>query len=321
MSFSILLIATLLFGCSNETFDKAVEKGKLALANKEYANASASFEIALKEKKDEEVQTLQKQASKMEVALDEKEKLEIDNAIKLFNQVATMKDGLETVKNEAKKERETLTQYKDKRENYNKELQIAQDLLSEKKFDESKVILTKIQQETTSDKMLREQNQKVIEQLEKLEKEKNAAAEEEKRQEEQKKAAEKKKQQAKEQQAKEQQVKEQQAKEQQVKEQQVKEQQVKEQQVKEQQVKEQTTQSSKQKLSPTDAENKVRNTLNLTNNSNVYCEYEGGEGEVDEYVIHVYTIVLYEDNEEGGHTVTYGWYNVNANTGEVHKME
>ncbi|KAA0796725.1 hypothetical protein DN398_25350 [Bacillus sp. JAS102] len=301
MSFSILLIATLLFGCSNETFDKAVEKGKLALANKEYANASASFEIALKEKKDEEVQILQKQASKMEVALDEKEKLEIDNAIKLFNQVATMKDGLETVKNEAKKERETLTQYKDKRENYNKELQIAQDLLSEKKFDESKVILTKIQQETTSDKMLREQNQKVIEQLEKLEKEKNAAAEEEKRQEEQKKAAEKKKQQAKEQQAKEQQAKEQQAKE--------------------QQVKEQTTQSSKQKLSPTDAENKVRNTLNLTNNSNVYCEYEGGEGEVDEYVIHVYTIVLYEDNEEGGHTVTYGWYNVNANTGEVHKME
>ncbi|WP_242276708.1 hypothetical protein [Bacillus cereus group sp. BfR-BA-01445] len=306
MSFSILLIATLLFGCSNETFDKAVEKGKLALANKEYANASASFEIALKEKKDEEVQILQKQASKMEVALDEKEKLEIDNAIKLFNQVATMKDGLETVKNEAKKERETLTQYKDKRENYNKELQIAQDLLSEKKFDESKVILTKIQQETTSDKMLREQNQKVIEQLEKLEKEKNAAAEEEKRQEEQKKAAEKKKQQAKEQQAKEQQAKEQQAKEQ---------------QAKEQQVKEQTTQSSKQKLSPTDAENKVRNTLNLTNNSNVYCEYEGGEGEVDEYVIHVYTIVLYEDNEEGGHTVTYGWYNVNANTGEVHKME
>ncbi len=279
MSFSILLIATLLFGCSNETFDKAVEKGKLALANKEYANASASFEIALKEKKDEEVQTLQKQASKMEVALDEKEKLEIDNAIKLFNQVATMKDGLETVKNEAKKEKETLTQYKDKRENYNKELQTAQDLLSEKKFDESKVILTKVQQETTSDKMFTEQNQKVTEQLEKLEKEKNAAVEEEKRQEEQKKAAEqKKKQQAKEQQK-------------------------------------QTAQSSKQKLSPTDAENKVRKTLNITNNSKVYCEYEGVEGE--EYLIHVYQIV---SDEEGGHTATYGWFNVNSNTGEVRKM-
>lgn len=51
MSFSILLIATLLFGCSNETFDKAVEQGKLALANKEYTNANASFEIALKEKR------------------------------------------------------------------------------------------------------------------------------------------------------------------------------------------------------------------------------------------------------------------------------
>ncbi|MEG7861841.1 hypothetical protein [Bacillus mobilis] len=316
MSISILLIATLLFGCSNETFDKAVEQGKLALANKEYENASASFEIALKEKKDEEVQTLQKQASKMAVALAEKEKLDIDNAIKLFDQVATMKDGLETVKNEAKKEKETLTQYKDKRENYNKELQTAQDLLSEKKFDESKVILTKIQQETTSDKILKEQNQKVTEQLEKLEKEKNAAVEEEKRQEKQKKAAEQKKQQ----QAKEQQTKEQQqAKEQQVKEQQVKEQQVKEQQVKEQQ--KQTAQSSKQKLSPKDAENKVRASLNLSNNSKVYCEYDGDKAEAEEYVIHVYTNVQYEDDEEGGHTVTYGWFNVNANTGEVHKME
>ncbi|MEK4544321.1 hypothetical protein [Bacillus sp. FSL R5-0585] len=283
-SFSILLIATLLFGCSNETFDKAVEQGKLALANKEYTNANASFEIALKEKKDEEVQTLQKQAFKMEKALIAKEKLDIDNAIKLFDQVLTMKDGLETVKNEAKKEKETLTQYKDKRENYNKELQTAQDLLSEKKFDESKVILTKVQQETTSDKMFTEQNQKVTEQLEKLEKEKNAAVEEEKRQEEQKKAAEQKKQQ----QAKEQQAKEQQK---------------------------QTAQSSKQKLSPIDAENKVRKTLNITNNSKVYCQYEGVEGE--EYVIHVYQIV---SDEEGGHTATYGWFNVNSNTGEVHKM-
>ncbi|HDX9512407.1 TPA: hypothetical protein ROY06_005797 [Bacillus cereus] len=283
-SFSILLIATLLFGCSNETFDKAVEQGKLALANKEYTNANASFEIALKEKKDEEVQTLQKQAFKMEKALIAKEKLDIDNAIKLFDQVLTMKDGLETVKNEAKKEKETLTQYKDKRENYNKELQTAQDLLSEKKFDESKVILTKVQQETTSDKMFTEQNQKVTEQLEKLEKEKNAAVEEEKRQEEQKKAAEQKKQQ----QAKEQQAKEQQK---------------------------QNAQSSKQKLSPTDAENKVRKTLNITNNSKVYCQYEGVEGE--EYVIHVYQIV---SDEEGGHTATYGWFNVNSNTGEVHKM-
>lgn len=279
MSFSILLIATLLFGCSNETFDKAVEQGELALANKEYTNANASFEIALKEKKDEEVQTLQKQASKMEKALIAKEKLDIDNAIKLFDQVSTMKDGLETVKNEAKKEKETLTQYKDKRENYNKELQTAQDLLDEKKFDESKVILTKVQQETTSDKMFTEQNQKVTEQLEKLEREKNAAVEEEKRQEEQKKAAEQKKQQ----QAKEQQK--------------------------------QTAQSSKQKLSPTDAENKVRKTLNITNNSKVYCEYESVEGE--EYVIHVYQIV---SDKEGGHTATYGWFNVNSNTGEVHKM-
>ncbi|XKK20067.1 hypothetical protein HFP66_01220 [Bacillus sp. A17A.1] len=279
MSFSILLIATLLFGCSNETFDKAVEQGKLALANKEYTNANASFEIALKEKKDEEVQTLQKQASKMEKALIAKEKLDIDNAIKLFDQVSTMKDGLETVKNEAKKEKETLTQYKDKRENYNKDLQTAQDLLDEKKFDESKVILTKVQQETTSDKMFTEQNQKVTEQLEKLEREKNAAVEEEKRQEEQKKAAEQKKQQ----QAKEQQK--------------------------------QTAQSSKQKLSPTDAENKVRKTLNITNNSKVYCEYESVEGE--EYVIHVYQIV---SDKEGGHTATYGWFNVNSNTGEVHKM-
>ncbi len=79
--------------------------------------------------------------------------------------------------------------------------------------------------------------------------------------------------------------------------------QYKQQQAKEQQ--KQTAQSSKQKLSPTDAENKVRKTLNITNNSKVYCEYESVEGE--EYVIHVYQIV---SDKEGGHTATYGWFNL-----------
>lgn len=41
-------------GCSNnDAFDKAEKQGDLALENKEYDRAVASFELALKEKKDD----------------------------------------------------------------------------------------------------------------------------------------------------------------------------------------------------------------------------------------------------------------------------
>ena len=48
-----------------------------------------------------------------------------------------------------------------------------------------------------------------------------------------------------------------------------------------------------------------------------YLVYEGtGEAE-KEYVIHLYEFVIDEQETGIGHTVTYGWYSVNKESGEI----
>ncbi|WP_283750525.1 hypothetical protein [Bacillus cereus] len=60
-------------GCSNnDAFDKAKKQGDLALENKEYDRAVASFELALKENKDDrEIRLKMNQTNKMIEALQE----------------------------------------------------------------------------------------------------------------------------------------------------------------------------------------------------------------------------------------------------------
>ena len=45
-----LVLAGLLVGCTNGMYDKAMEQGKLALANGEFQKALGSFELAKDEK-------------------------------------------------------------------------------------------------------------------------------------------------------------------------------------------------------------------------------------------------------------------------------
>ncbi len=73
-------------GCSNnDAFDKAEKQGDLALENKEYDRAVASFELALKEKKDDwEIRMKMNQTNKMIEALQESN---IDRAISLLREI------------------------------------------------------------------------------------------------------------------------------------------------------------------------------------------------------------------------------------------
>ncbi len=48
-----------------------------------------------------------------------------------------------------------------------------------------------------------------------------------------------------------------------------------------------------------------------------YLVYEGQGATEDEYIIHLYEFVTEDQVENIGHTVTYGWYRFNRNTGEV----
>ena len=48
-----------------------------------------------------------------------------------------------------------------------------------------------------------------------------------------------------------------------------------------------------------------------------YLVYEGRGVTEDEYIIHLYEFVTEDPIENIGHTVTYGWYRINRNTGEI----
>ena len=52
-------------------------------------------------------------------------------------------------------------------------------------------------------------------------------------------------------------------------------------------------------------------------NAEYYLVYEGQGATEDEYIIHLYEFVTDDPIENIGHTVTYGWYRVDRNTGEV----
>lgn len=52
-----------------------------------------------------------------------------------------------------------------------------------------------------------------------------------------------------------------------------------------------------------------------------YLVYEGQGATEDEYIIHLYEFVTEDPVENIGHTVTYGWYRVDRNTGEITEYE
>lgn len=48
-----------------------------------------------------------------------------------------------------------------------------------------------------------------------------------------------------------------------------------------------------------------------------YLVYEGQGATLDEYIVHLYEVVIDDPIENLGHTVTYGWYRIDRNTGEI----
>lgn len=160
----LAMILFLITGCSNETFNKALDQGKLALASKEYDKAIASFELALEEKKDDkEAKILQTQTTKMVQAMKAQTELKVDQAIALFEEVEKTKEGSATLQKQAKEQREALVTNKNLQDTYTKQLANAEQLKNNKKYTESKEILSKIVEETNSNEKFASQHQKASE--------------------------------------------------------------------------------------------------------------------------------------------------------------
>lgn len=111
----LALSVLLLVGCSNSTFDKSVEEGKLALAGKEYEKAEGLFHLALDEKKDDkEVKLLYKQTKKMVEAQKLKDEKKYDEAIELCDGIEKIPSDSDVAKEQAKKLKEEILELKNK---------------------------------------------------------------------------------------------------------------------------------------------------------------------------------------------------------------
>lgn len=97
-----VLAMTLMTGCGNKTFDKAMEEGKLAIANKEYEKAEGMFNLAIEENKDDkEANALYNQIQKLIQAMKLKEDGNIEEVIALCEDIEKIESESEGIKKEA----------------------------------------------------------------------------------------------------------------------------------------------------------------------------------------------------------------------------
>ncbi|QWU43951.1 hypothetical protein [Bacillus sp. NP247] len=166
----------MLAGCSNGNFEKAVDEGKTALTNKEYKTALSSFEKALDEKKDDsDVKVLVEQTKAMIEAVKLKDEAKLEESIKSFEKVESVKDGSNALIKQAKEERTALLAILEQKKKYSEQLVKSEELINKKNYAEAKELLNKLVSETKDNKNLEEYNKKAVGLITKIdEEEKNA---------------------------------------------------------------------------------------------------------------------------------------------------
>ncbi|MGW6146437.1 hypothetical protein ACWFN4_02770 [Bacillus mycoides] len=153
----------MLAGCSNGDFDKAMDEGKTALTNKEYKNALSSFERALDEKKDDSDATVLVEQTKVMIeAVKLKDEAKLEESIKSFEKVESVKDGSNALIKQAKEERTALLAILEQKKKYSEQLVKGEELISKKNYAEAKELLNKLVSETKDNKNLEEYNKKAV---------------------------------------------------------------------------------------------------------------------------------------------------------------
>ncbi|PEK54191.1 hypothetical protein CN586_04220 [Bacillus toyonensis] len=153
----------MLAGCSNGNFEKAMDEGKTALTNKEYKTALSSFERALDEKKDDsDVKVLVEQTKAMIEAVKLKEETKVEESIKSFEKVESVKNGSNMLIKQAKEERTALLAILEQKKKYSEQLTKSEEFINKKNYAEAKEILDKLVSETKGNKNFEEYNKKAV---------------------------------------------------------------------------------------------------------------------------------------------------------------
>lgn len=176
----MLLLTTMLSGCTNSTFDKSMESAKIALASKEYDKASGLIELALQEKENnEEAKLLKEQIDEL---------INIEELISLgkFGDASNLCDDLKSrddvndiiLKQIDGIKEDILTKWSEmENANFKKELERAEELVNSKKFEDAKELLDELKQDIRDTTTYMESLNKInslLEQCEKGIKEKEA---------------------------------------------------------------------------------------------------------------------------------------------------
>ena len=106
----VLLSILLLVGCSNsETYEKAIEEGKLSIVSGNYETAEKMFSLAIEENKnDKEAKGLYEQTKKLIQLNELYEENEIEKSLKICEEILNIKTDSNVVKEEAKKIQEEI---------------------------------------------------------------------------------------------------------------------------------------------------------------------------------------------------------------------
>ncbi|MDE5414014.1 hypothetical protein [Alkalihalobacterium chitinilyticum] len=104
IQFIVLLALITLSACSNQEYQKAMDQGIESLAEKDYHKAALYFELALKEKaNDEQASAYYEQAKEMANAIEAADQWEFEKAINSLSIVINQKKGLKSLQEEARK--------------------------------------------------------------------------------------------------------------------------------------------------------------------------------------------------------------------------
>jgi hypothetical protein len=270
----------LISGCSSKAYDTELESGKAALKEEKYEDALASFNKAAKEKSTDEIQQYIKFTTYMIDSQDFLNKGEFSSAILTSKKVSSSKEKseiIEILKPKALKLQSDATELEGTLKSASEELAKGKNLLEENNFDEAYTTFQTISQIKEQHPKLEEITKESLALMKQALERKNAFLTEQKEKEEAAKKAEA------------------------------------ERIAQEKQKAEQTP----QKISKEQAEQNVRQYLNLQPNPNLFVEYDH-DNENGDYVIHVYDIVIDNPETKEGHTATRGWYGVDPDNGFVY---
>lgn len=144
-----VIAMTLMTGCTNKTFDKAMSEGKLAIASKEYEKAEGMFSLAIEEKQDDkEANALYSQIQKLIEAMKLKEEDKLEEVLVLCDDIEKIESESEAIKKEAnilKEECNTeLKQIEEEKKTVETSLVEAEELINNGKYSDAKTKVSEL---------------------------------------------------------------------------------------------------------------------------------------------------------------------------------